>query len=293
MGGSFASLVKRNAAYKRIADAICDDLDPDGVCCLLCGWESGSRWHALLRCPLVEVGLGDLASPLRHSLYAFAEAVLGAADLPFEDVPLETGETIRAYRRPHCRACEDSELVAKYPLLHSVGWLLPSVDDQGMAAEDADVAARGLLPRCLATVLAKGPHTTKPRDLAGAAAPAPIPWRARPQARLESRAKAAEAQAQWSKPRDLLIGVVLHLAVLRSRYMAALAERCRLWHERKGTPLPAAATRRGQLSVLRPGRHAAPSLRLPLTPAAKQAAAAMRALSELPTAYPSRSAPLI
>ena len=115
LGGSYTSLAKRRDEYKRIADAICDDLDPDGTCCLLCGWETGSRWHALLRCPLVEVGLGDIASSLRHSMFAYAEAALGAADIPLEDVPLESGETIRAYRRPRRRTCEDATLEDQYP----------------------------------------------------------------------------------------------------------------------------------------------------------------------------------
>ena len=37
IGGSYSSLVRRDASYKRIADTICDDLDPDGTCCLLWG----------------------------------------------------------------------------------------------------------------------------------------------------------------------------------------------------------------------------------------------------------------
>ncbi len=191
LGGSYTSLAKRRDEYKRIADAICDDLDPDGSLCLLCGTEPGTRWHALLRCNLAEPGCAEHLSPIRHAMFQYAESSLAAEDILLEDRPLEDGSTEKTYRRPHDRECPQSSLHATYPLLHACGWLLPTLTHQGLPAEDLDLASRCVLPRCLATTLAKGPRVT------GAPVPAArralVPWSERKAARAAARLDSAAA----------------------------------------------------------------------------------------------------
>ena len=170
-------------------------------------------------------------------------------------------------------------------------WRTSILNEQCEQAGDDDLAVRGVLPRCLASIVATGPRITKAPGLPRSGPPAQIPWRDRLQAKQEAKAKASRVQEQWDKPRELLVGVVLHLAALRMRYMAALAARRQQWQEQQVAGKPAAPRRRPG-SAQGPRPLAAPSLRPPRTQAATAAAAAMAKLSEAPKAYPTRSAPL-
>ncbi len=199
---------------------------------------------------------------------------------------------VRAYRRPHSRPCCDPALAELFPLLDACGWLLPTVTATAEPAEDADFASRAVLPRCLADILAKGPRVTGgPRR-----GPAPkVPWRERPAARNLARAREFDSKERWEVPRDLLAGVVLHLAVLRKRYMTYLAIWCHRWHSRRASraviPRP---VRRLAGAEVRSFRRALPR-RLPGAPAEPADTAATRAMDALataPVAYPDRSAVL-
>ena len=140
VGGSYQSLARRNSKYRHIAHSIADDNDIDGHMCFLCGHAIGTRWHALLECPMCEAGteFDVRAEDSRDAMYAFAESCLRVL-----------GEwKLRDYRPGHKRRLLHQRHGRLYPLLSKAAWLLPTLD-QGVSAGDADVAIRAAIPKRL------------------------------------------------------------------------------------------------------------------------------------------------
>ncbi len=74
-----------------------------------------------------------------------------------------------------------------------------------------------------------------------------IPWRQRGQEREAAKAQARQSEERYQRVHKLLAGVVLHLIILRKRYMAALATRAR-----KLSRMPPRVTCRAPASSSRP-----------------------------------------
>ena len=121
-----------------------------------------------------------------------------------------------------------------------------------------------------------------------------VPWSERKAARAAARLDSAAAPSAWSRPNALLVGVVLHLAVIRNRYTAALAARCREWHETRNAAWPQAAPRRPRPRMLLPAASGSrPKLKPPLAPGAQAASDAMDALVANAADYPDCAATLL
>ena len=319
LGGSYISMVRRSPLYRRIANSIADDLDPDGHVCPLCGEAPGTRCHALFACTLCEPGLADCATPLRDRMFDFAEERLRSFGFPGAS----------RYERGHERQLAYPAHARRYPLLHQAGWLLPTLSADGEPAENDDLASRAVIPSSLMAALmstanpvarplvvsraaidslngvylVSGELNDKPcffnRDTAAAsisysegfwvlnatdpAADVPfvcassastppagqwacrqgtmscrvvhaprelaplIPWKDRAEARAADKVAAEGRQRQRADCDSTLIGVVMHLVVVRQRYMRALGE----WSQRWALRRPLVVTRPRHRPVLR------------------------------------------
>ncbi len=99
--------------------------------------------------------------------------------------------------------------------------------DDGEPAGDLDVATRAAIPRSLACFLAhRGEQPVRP------------PREEIPSSEREERRKAAKVSAiararRYEPVQRLLTAVVLHLAVMRKRYMSALGQWAQLWLQKR------------------------------------------------------------
>ncbi len=219
LGGSYVSLARRSERYRKIADAISDDGDLSGHSCLLCGEAVGTRWHAFWSCKLAEPGMPECDETVRSALYQYAEDALRSMGFPWGSEPPEG----------HGRPLLEPAHAARYPLLSRAGWLLPTLTADGQPAGDLDLATRAAMPKELAQALARQ-NKVVPR-----ASREPVPWVQRTEQKRAASIRAIVTERGWAPVKELLTGVVLHLAVLRKRYLTALAIWAERWEERRGT----------------------------------------------------------